>query len=82
MPDNQAYLGYDLIMWLSRALTKDGPAGLLSGSASEFGLISGYDLKPIYKEGVKKTEMKTPLYYENSKVRILEFRDQDFELVR
>lgn len=82
MPDNQAYLGYDLIMWLSRALSKDGPAGLLSGSASEFGLISGYDLKPIYKEGSKKTEMKTPLYYENSKVRILEFRDQDFNLVR
>ena len=82
MPDNQAYLGYDLIMWLSRAITKDGPAGLLNGSASEFGLISGYDLKPIFKEGTKKTEMNTPLYYENSKVRILEFRDQDFILVR
>ena len=83
MPDNQAYQGYDLVMWLAKTITKEGPAGLINGAAADFGLALGFQLKPVYREGVTKpSEMRTPLYYENSKVRILEFRDQDFELVR
>jgi ABC-type branched-subunit amino acid transport system substrate-binding protein len=83
MPDNQAYQGYDLVMWLATTISKEGPDGLIKGTPSEFGLSSGFGMKPIFREGAKKpSEMKTPLYYENSKVRILRFRDQDFELVR
>ncbi|HUR32021.1 MAG TPA: hypothetical protein VMZ69_11365, partial [Saprospiraceae bacterium] len=82
MPDNQAYLGYDLLMWIAKTLVKEGPSGLIKGMPTEdFGLASGFVLKPVFKEGIKKGEMKTPLYYENSKVRILEYRDQDFGLV-
>lgn len=83
MPDQQAYQGYDLLMWLAKTIVKNGTAGLIAGTSSEFGMSSGYELKPIFKEGAKKpSELKTPLYYENSKIRILEFRDRDFELVR
>lgn len=83
MPDNQAYQGYDLVMWLAKTIAKEGPAGLINGTAADFGLALGFQLKPVYREGVSRpSEMKTPLYYENSKVRILEFRDQDFEMVR
>ena len=83
MPDNQAYQGYDLVMWLAQTIAKDGPAGLINDTAADFGLALGFHLKPVFKEGVTRpSEMKTPLYYENSKLRILEFRDQDFELKR
>ena len=84
MPDNQAYLGYDPLIWIAKTLAKDGPAGLVKETpSSEFGMASGFNLKPIYKEGIRKpAELKTPLYYENARVRILKFRDQDFELVR
>lgn len=83
MPDNQAYQGYDLVMWLAKTISKEGPEGLIKGTPSDFGLSSGFGMKPIFREGASKpSEMKTPLYYENSKVRILRFRDQDFQLVR
>ena len=83
MPDNQAYQGYDLVMWLAKTISKEGPGGLIKGLPSEFGISSGYSLKPVFREGAKKpSEMKTPLYYENSKVRILKFRDQDFVMIR
>ena len=82
MPDQQAYLGYDLLMWLANTIVKEGPAGLIGGVPSEFGLASGFQMKPVYKEGAKTSELKTPMYYENSRVRILQFRNQDFELVR
>lgn len=82
MPDQQAYLGYDLVMWIAKTLSSQGTSGFLDGTSSEFGLASGFKLKPIYKDEIMKpSEMHTPLYYENSRVRILEFRDQDFELV-
>ena len=83
MPDNQAYLGYDLVMWIAKTLSSEGTSGFLNGTPSEFGLASGFKLKPVYKDEIRKpSEMHAPLYYENSRVRILEFRDQDFELVK
>lgn len=83
MPDPQAYQGYDLIMWLGKMIVKEGPGGFIKGLPSEFGLSSGFGLKPVFRAGsTKPSELKTPLYYENSKVRILKFNDQDFELVR
>lgn len=84
MPDNQAYMGYDLVMWLARTLAKEGTAGLLKDTPlSEFGMASGFDINPIYKDGLRKpSDLRVPQYYENARVRILKFIDQDFELVR
>ena len=83
MPDNQAYQGYDLLKWLAGSVAKNGLEGLIQDApSSTFGVSTGFNMKPVYREGSHSvTEMKTPLYYENSKVRILAFRDQDFELV-
>lgn len=84
MPDNQAYQGYDLLMWIAKTISNEGLSGLVDDTpAFGFGIASGFNLKPIYKDVVRRpTEIKTPLYYENTKVRILKFTDQDFELVR
>ena len=83
MPDNQAYQGYDLIMWLAKTISREGFEGVMRGKpASESGIALGFELKPVYKEGKKPSEMKTPLYYENSRVRTLKFTDQDYELMR
>ncbi|MEP6794024.1 MAG: hypothetical protein ABJB16_06840 [Saprospiraceae bacterium] len=84
LPDQQAFIGYDLLHWLGKTLAQDGPKGLIGhSSAVDFGLASGFDLKPVYKtDTMKVSEMKTPLYYENSKVRILKYFNQDFTLVR
>ena len=83
LPDQQAFIGYDLLKWLGRTLTNDGPTGLTGKpSTVNFGLASGFDIKPVYKAGLKVSEMKTPLYYENARVRILKYYNQDFTLVR
>jgi hypothetical protein len=84
MPDNQAYQGYDLLKWLATSVAKDGLEGLFKDSptSSTFGVSTGFNMKPVYREQASTiSEMKTPRYYENSIVRILAFRDQDFELV-
>ncbi len=83
MPDNQAYQAYDLLMWVARRLVEGGRKGPLNAATSEFGIISGYDLKPVFpSESKVGMDKKTPLYYENSKLRILKYINQDFELVR
>ncbi|MEO7907306.1 MAG: hypothetical protein ABIT06_10055 [Saprospiraceae bacterium] len=84
MPDSQAYLGYDLLMLLAHSLVSGGKDALTKGKPSgEFGLASGFDIKPVYKSDSKGTsDIKTPLYYENSKVRILKYVNQDFEVAR
>ncbi|MDQ3015247.1 MAG: ABC transporter substrate-binding protein [Bacteroidota bacterium] len=82
MPDNQAYQGYDMMMWVARQLVEGGMKGLVNRE-SNFGIISGYDLQPIYAaETTSPIDKKTPMYYENGKLRILKYVNQDFELVR
>ncbi len=82
MPDNQAYQAYDLLMWVARRLVDGGKLGLIHSTASEFGIISGYDINPLYPDTKIDMDRKTPLYYENSKLRILKYVNLDFELVR
>ncbi len=84
LPDPQAYIGYDLLHWLGKTLTEDGKGGLIgSQRQANFGLASGFDIKPVFKPVAKKaSEMRVPLYYENSRVRILKYINKDFTLVR
>ncbi len=84
MPDSQAYLGYDLLMWLAHSLEEGGKDALTKGKPSgEFGLASGFDIKPVYKsDSNRPSDIKKPLYYENAKVRILKYVNQDFEVAR
>lgn len=85
VPDLNAFLGYDLMMWLADRLSSDGQDGLIGGmDVSQYGLASGFDIRPIYKsDGASdKAEMKVPLYYENRRVRILRYIEQDYILVR
>jgi len=84
IPDLQAFLGYDLIKWLSNVLVKSGKDGLIGPSSLwPSGIASGFDIKPVYKNNASTStsEMKTPLYYENSRIRILKYEGQDFHLV-
>jgi hypothetical protein len=83
IPDLQAFLGYDLIKWLVTTMTKYGKDALISPSSMWFsGIASGFDIRPIYKSGVvlDQQELKTPLYYENTRIRILKYEGQDFHL--
>jgi len=84
LPDAQAYLGYDLMHWVGKTLTERGKDGLIGPQRTVAnGLASGFDLRPVYKTGSNSgSEMHVPLYYENSRVRILKYFNQDFTLVR
>ena len=85
IPDLNAFLGYDLMMWLAGSLSKAGQDGLISNLDPDgYGLASGFDIRPIYKSDTagEKPEMKVPLYYENRRIRILRYMDQDFKLAR
>jgi hypothetical protein len=73
------------MMWLADRLSADGQEGLIGGmDASQYGLASGFDIRPVYKSNPSpdKPEMKVPLYYENRRVRILRYIEQDYILVR
>jgi ABC-type branched-subunit amino acid transport system substrate-binding protein len=83
IPDLQAYLGYDLIKWLSTTLVTAGKDGMIGPSSVwPSGIASGFDIKPVYKNNssASSSEMKTPLYYENTLIRILKYEGQDFHL--
>ncbi len=84
IPDQQAYLGYDLIHWLGKTLTESGALGLTAGQkVVSNGLASGFDIKPVFKTGAQSnTEMKVPLYYENTRISILKYVNQEFTLAR
>ena len=84
IPDLNAFLGYDLMMWLAKSLSDYGQEGLIGHmDPQSYGLASGFDIKPVYKNttGAPK-EMNVPLYYENQRIRILQYKEQDFILVR
>jgi hypothetical protein len=84
IPDLQAFLGYDLIKWISNVLVKGGKDGMIGSSSIWFsGIASGYDIRPMYKNTTTTvgTEMKTPQYYENTRIRILKYEGQDFHLI-
>ena len=85
IPDLQAFLGYDLIKWIADALVKSGKDGMIGTSSTWFsGIASGYDIRPVYKSYPATSvgnEMKTPLYYENTRVSILKYEGQDFHLL-
>ena len=85
VPDLNAFLGYDLMMWLADKLSTGGQEGLIGEmDPSQYGLASGFDIRPVYKSNAAsdKAEMKVPLYYENRRVRILRYIEQDYILVR
>jgi len=84
IPDLQAFLGYDLIKWLSNALVTSGSFGMIGNSSVWLsGIASGFNIKPVYKSGSapSTSEMNTPLYYENTHIRILKYEGQDFHPV-
>lgn len=84
IPDLQAFLGYDLIKWMSTVLISAGKEGMIGPSSVWLsGIASGFDIRPMYKSNAatSSSEMKTPLYYENTRVRILKYEGQDFHLV-
>lgn len=83
VPDLQAFLGYDLIKWISNVLVKSGKDGMIGSSSIWFsGIASGYDIRPMYKNTTTTVgnEMKTPQYYENTRIRMLKYEGQDFHL--
>ncbi len=84
IPDLNAFLGYDLMMWLADRLSDYGQEGLIGNmDPTQYGLASGFDIRPIYKRPMSTAaEMKVPLYYENQRIRILRYTAQDFVLVR
>jgi hypothetical protein len=85
VPDLNAFLGYDLMMWLADKLSTGGQEGLIGQmDPSQYGLASGFDIRPVYKSNsaTDKVEMKMPLYYENRRVRILHYIEKDYVLVR
>jgi hypothetical protein len=84
IPDLNAFLGYDLMMWLAKSLADHGQEGLIGRMDSEsYGLASGFDIKPVYKSTTGASqEMNVPLYYENKRIRILQYKGQEFILVK
>ncbi|MEO7926184.1 MAG: hypothetical protein ABIR93_05585 [Saprospiraceae bacterium] len=84
LPDQQAFIGYDLLKWLGKTLTEKGPSGLISGTSfGNYGMATGFDIKPVFKSAaLKPSEMKVPLYYENTRVRILKYINQDFSVAK
>lgn len=84
VPDLQAFLGYDLIKWISSMLMKGGQEAFISALVPwEEGIASGYQLRPVYKNSTGGSgEMKTPLYYENMHIRIVKYEAQDYHLVK
>lgn len=84
VPDLNAFQGYDLMMWLADRLAKKGQDGLIGDmDPTSYGLASGFDIRPVYKtDAISQAEMKAPLYYENRRIRILQYIEQDFKLVR
>ncbi len=70
--------------WLGERLTQYGQEGLIGQmDGTGYGLASGFDIRPVYRNDTgSSSEMKAPLYYENRRIRILGYKDQDFILVR
>jgi hypothetical protein len=69
---------------LAGSLKKGGQEELIGHTdLSQYGLASGFDIKPVFKHNTEvKQEMAVPLYYENKRIRILRYVDQDFVIVR
>lgn len=84
VPDLNAFLGYDLMKWVATRLVAAGSDALIeSQMAAAYGLSSGFDIQPVYKpSSASGGTSSTPVYYENRKIRILKYLDQDFILVR
>lgn len=83
LPDNMAYQGYDLLMWVAKRLMESGVDGLTLQTPTSFGIVSGYELEPVYPaNALHPSDKKTPLYYENKKIHILKYVNQDYELAR
>ena len=82
VPDINAYMGYDFMAWLATTVSKEGMFGLIqqNGPAKD-GMASGFSIKPVMDEHQPMgSEMKTPLYYENRRIRILRYQEQDYQL--
>ncbi len=84
VPDLNAFQGYDLMMWLTRRLATGGQEDLINAiDPTGYGLASGFDIRPVYKENFSnRNELKSPLYYENKRIRILRYLAQDFILIK
>ncbi len=84
VPDINAFMGYDFMVWLAKSVSKEGPEGLIHHQdLFNDGFASGFNLQPVYNEHtIELKEMKVPLYYENRRIRILRYQEQDFKLIR
>jgi hypothetical protein len=84
VPDIQAFQGYDLVKWLASSLSNKGQEGLIGYmDSTSYGLASGFDIKPVFRmDSAPPTEMKVPAYYENKKIRIIKYVEQDYILVK
>lgn len=82
VPDINAFMGYDFMVWMARTVSKEGAEGLIQQSdRTNYGLSSGFNLQPVYDEqSTELVEMKVPLYYENRRIRILRYLEQDYKL--
>lgn len=83
-PDLQAFLGYDLIKWITATMRKGGKDAFISPDAKwHSGIASGFNMQPVFKAGdARDVEMHTPLYYENVHIRIVKYSELDFQLVK
>ncbi len=84
VPDINAFMGYDFMVWMTDAISKEGQEGLINqANPTHYGLASGFNLQPVYrKDATDIREMKVPLYYENQRIRILQYSEQDYKLIR
>ncbi|HJW31658.1 MAG TPA: hypothetical protein VJ508_20695, partial [Saprospiraceae bacterium] len=83
VPDLQAFLGYDMIRWITFTLVSKGKNGMIEpGSAWDKGLATGFEIKPVFRTNGTTNTDKSPMYYENARIRILKYEGQDFHLVR
>lgn len=84
VPDLNAFMGYDLMKWMATRLASEGRDALTENQMSDAeGLSSGFDIQPVFKTSSASGDTpSTPVYYENRKIRILKYLDQDFILVR
>lgn len=84
IPDLQAFLGYDLIKWIAHTLLTEGKDALTTSQADwNQGVASGFEIRPVYKESDDPAmDNKIPLYYQNGRIHILKYEDQDYHVVK
>lgn len=82
LPDQNAFTGYDLITWLSETLRMQDVEALIQNKDKSYRMATGFDIRPVYRtDASTRSEMSTPLYYENQDIRIIRYQGQEFSIV-